>query len=376
MKIIFIAINGYQMPYSRIRCYHFANILNSYGIKTEVISYHDYMCSKYDPIQMLDMGDKDKLRVSFKVLPRLLKEKGNIFYIQKLHYHAALPFVLSRLGRNRFILDYDDYDFDRFFFFGRKYLNKLFFGETASEKITQKIASKAKACVVSSKYLYYYIKQFNKNVSYVPTGVDTEYFNLERTRPNSKITFVWTGQIWGELIYNNLIYIIDCFSKLQGCSCLVKMRIIGMGGFISKLKKYIYDNYSELDIEIIDWVHPTEMPKYLISADIGLLPLIPDSLNKHWMESKSPTKLFEYMAMKMPTVASSFGEVKYIIEDGKDGFLAKTKDEFVYKMKLLVEDEKLRRIMGEAARKKVEEKYSLHKLGKQIFDITQKVQRI
>jgi len=54
----------------------------------------------------------------------------------------------------------------------------------------------------------------------------------------------------------------------------------------------------------------------------GLLPLIQDT---KFNKSKSPTKLFEYMAMAKATVSSDIGESSYVIKDGDNGFLAKNK---------------------------------------------------
>ena len=47
------------------------------------------------------------------------------------------------------------------------------------------------------------------------------------------------------------------------------------------------------------------------------------------------------------------------IQDGQDGFLANTTAEWVEKVARLVEDADLRRRMGEAARRTVEQRYSL-----------------
>lgn len=357
------------MPYTRIRCYHFAEALRVYGVETKVFSYREHLASHYNGIQMLEVSDKEKVKFNLKAFFRLIRERDTVFYIQKVHYHSAMPFFLCRLGINKFILDYDDWDIDRSPFFNRAYLNRLFFGSDGSEQITGYMASRAMCCVASSKYLYDFLSQYNKNVSYIPTGVDTEQFKRREDKSNHKITFVWTGQIWGEVIYNNILYLLICFSEVCKQHNNIRFRIIGGGHLMPEVKDYVRNNYSRLEIEIIDWVQPEDMPNYLSSTDIGLLPLIHDIKNELWMKSKSPTKLFEYMAMELATVSSGIGEAKFIIEDGKDGFLAKTKEEFIEKMRLLVNNNELRIRIGKAARKKVEREYSLDVLGRRLFEL-------
>ncbi len=375
MKIIFIGINGYQIPYTRVRCYHFANILRKYGLETEVLSYQEHLSSQYNGTQMLQLNDREKLGLNLKAFRRLFKERDAIFYIQKVHYHSAMPFFLSRLCKNRFILDYDDWDIDRSPLFKKSYLNRFFFGCDGIEKITGTVASKALGCVASSRYLYDFLARYNKNVSYVPTGVDTEQFKASPARPENKITFVWTGQVWGEIIYNNILYLLVCFSEACREYGNIRLKIIGGGNWMYQVKDYIRRIYPHLDIEVIDWVAPQDMPACLSDADIGLLPLIPDADNELWMRAKSPTKLFEYMAMGLPTVASCIGEAEAVMENGREGFLVKDKEEFIEKMKLLISGRELRIRMGQSAREKVTREYSLEALGKRLFEFISKTTR-
>ncbi len=339
MKIIFIGINGYQLPYTRVRCYHFARILRKYGLETEVLSYQEDLSPQYDGIQMLRLADKEKLWLNLKALSRLLKNRNSIFYIQKVHYHSAMPFLLSRLGRNRFILDYDDWDIDRSPFFKKGYLNRLFFGADGAEQITGNMASRAAGCVAASRYLYHFLLRYNKNVCYIPTGVDTERLQPpSQIRSGNKVTFIWTGQVWGEVIYNNVLHLLACFAEVCSRYSDVRLKIIGAGALMPKVKDYIRNNLSRPDITVTDWVNPDDISAYLAQADIGLLPLISDVNNELGMKSKSPTKLFEYMAMGLPTIASCVGESQSIITNGRTGFLARDKEEFIARMKLLVEN--------------------------------------
>ena len=58
-----------------------------------------------------------------------------------------------------------------------------------------------------------------------------------------------------------------------------------------------------------------------------------------------------------------------IIKDGKNGYLAKTKEEFIGKMISLIQDAGLRQKMGENACKTIKEDYSLEILGKRLYEV-------
>jgi len=103
------------------------------------------------------------------------------------------------------------------------------------------------------------------------------------------------------------------------------------------------------------------MPAFLKSIDVGLLPLI--QADDPWVNSKSPTKYFEYLASGLPTVASPTAELRRFIRDGENGFLAGSREEFIDKMMLLAEDACLREKMGRSARELAEREFSIESLG-------------
>lgn len=74
--------------------------------------------------------------------------------------------------------------------------------------------------------------------------------------------------------------------------------------------------------------------------------------------------ILESWAMSKPVIASRVGGVPYIVADGKDGLLYEWGDidALAQKIELLLENEELRKRMGEAGRKKVEENYTRTKV--------------
>ncbi|MCD4655600.1 glycosyltransferase [bacterium] len=78
-----------------------------------------------------------------------------------------------------------------------------------------------------------------------------------------------------------------------------------------------------------------------------------------WVRSKSPTKLFEYMATGLPVVADAIGEVRHVLESGISGFLAANQEEFNRAMIDLCRNHRRRLEMGIAARKRVATNFSI-----------------
>ena len=89
--------------------------------------------------------------------------------------------------------------------------------------------------------------------------------------------------------------------------------------------------------------------------DIGVMPLFEDE----WSRGKCGLKILQYLAVGVPVVATPVGINADIVEDGVTGFRARTPEEWVERILELAADPALRRGMGLAGRKTVEETYSM-----------------
>ncbi|MDD5557606.1 MAG: glycosyltransferase [bacterium] len=368
MKVVFISIHGRQMAYSRVRCYNFAAILRGRGFDAEVLTFQENFSPWVKDDGMLRLGDREKCIQTGRALARLFPMRDAILYTQKAHWHAAAPFLLKRLGINRFILDYDDWDLDRSPFFGRDFLNRALFGATGMEPITAAVARRADACVASTSPLLALMRSYNASSFLISTGVDADRFKRKRRPPDSPLTIMWNGKVWGKVLYENLCFALDCYSMVRRLHPTLRFIIAGDGAWMGRVREYA-GSEGIGGVEFPGWIEPDRMPESLERVHIGLLPLIPDRENAEWMKCKSPTKLFEYMAMGIPTVASRFGEVRAIINDGVEGFLASGRDEFISGLRLLVEDPALRERMGAQAREKVAERYCHRAMGDELVKV-------
>ena len=65
------------------------------------------------------------------------------------------------------------------------------------------------------------------------------------------------------------------------------------------------------------------------------------------------------MALGIPTIATAIGANFRVIEDGVSGYLVRAEVEWVDRLEKLARDPALRKLIGQAARKRVEERFSI-----------------
>ncbi|MFA5725872.1 MAG: glycosyltransferase family 4 protein [Candidatus Omnitrophota bacterium] len=364
MRIIFITREGYNLSGARVRCCGFARELARYGLETRVFSFADNLGAPYGENEF-KMGIAKKLKYNILAYKELRGGLGkdDVIFMQRLNYHSLAPFLVSLFKKNKFVFDCDDWNIRED---PRYYLG--FYPSSKMEYLTRKIARYSTACITASRFLEHYLGRFNKNTHYLPTGVDIEDFNPDKypCRDDPAVVFSWIGTAYHKEMGDNLKFMLDCFSFLAGKYDNISLDTAGTGKYFQEFKSCAHGSRYKERIKVRDWLNPAQIPAYLSGIDIGLLPLIQDT---NFNQAKSPTKLFEYMAMAKPVVSSRIGEAKEVILDGVDGFLASTKDEFIEKMSLLIENTVSRRQMGEIARQRIAGSYSLSGLGEKLCGI-------
>ena len=77
-----------------------------------------------------------------------------------------------------------------------------------------------------------------------------------------------------------------------------------------------------------------------------------------WVKGKCGLKGLSYMSVEVPTIMTGVGVNTEIIEDGVNGFIANTREEWVNKTLLLIDSFELRRTLGRKGRETVEKYYS------------------
>jgi glycosyltransferase involved in cell wall biosynthesis len=363
MKVIFITREGYDLPGARIRCYNFAKELSRRGIDAEVLSFSDTLGAR-DGARESQLRISEKIKYNYMAFRKLIRNKETIFCLQRFNYHSFAPYLASFFNKNKIVLDLDDWEMREN---PRYYLG--FYPSSKAHYFMRDIARRSLFCIGASRFLQEFLLQFNKNIYYIPSGVDTRVFKPPiKALTGDKIMISWLGTFHRKEYIENIKFATDCFCLLRKKHPHIYFEITGDGIYKDDLKKLVSRN-NDNHIMLKGWTAPDKVPEYLGSIHIGILPVASDT---KFNRAKSLTKLFEYMAMGIPTVSTGIGEVLNIVRDGENGFLAKTKEDFIDKMELLIENADLRQNIGEKARHSAEECYSLEVLGQRLYEILKK----
>ena len=121
--------------------------------------------------------------------------------------------------------------------------------------------------------------------------------------------------------------------------------------------KFICDRFLHFDglpVVALRWTRATEAAE-IAAADIGIS-WIPDD---DWSRGKCGLKVLQYMAAGLPVVANPVGVHAEMVRHGETGFLADTAEEWVDAVGRLARDPDLRRRMGAAGRRLLEDRYSV-----------------
>ena len=95
-------------------------------------------------------------------------------------------------------------------------------------------------------------------------------------------------------------------------------------------------------IKYVDW---KKLPKIISNIDINIAPIKKNIFN----EAKSENNWVEAAMVKIPTVASNYGEFKHVIIHNETGFLCSDNREWYKSLKTLIKNEDLRKTIGENA---------------------------
>jgi glycosyltransferase involved in cell wall biosynthesis len=92
-----------------------------------------------------------------------------------------------------------------------------------------------------------------------------------------------------------------------------------------------------------------------------------------WVKLRSHLKVRQFMSVGVPCVASPVGIIPELIQDGVNGFLAGSEQQWIEKLSKLIDDPGLRRRMGERARATIQERYSGQVWSKLVAQVLREV---
>jgi len=256
------------------------------------------------------------------------------------------PAIVERLiaarGRPPIVFDFDD----AIFLPNVSDANRLIGVLKRPQKVAAIIRS-SDHVITGNEYLAAYARRFSSAVTMIPTSVDTDRFvpaarqgDNGRDRGGDPIVG-WIGSPTTSGYIRGLAPVLRRAHQQQPFT----LRVSGVGDRF---------DIPGVPIEYEPWSLEREVALFN-TCDVGVYPLADDE----WSKGKCGFKALEFMACGVPVVAAAVGVNRVIVEDGQNGFLAATEDEWVDKLVRLLRDAALRRRFAETGRRTVQERYSV-----------------
>jgi len=198
-----------------------------------------------------------------------------------------------------------------------------------------------------------------EKIRLIPHGVDVSRFSHRRKSSTGTVRIAWFGRIDRD---KGIITLLKALSHLTEYNNLELL----IGGDPSDDPRYYrelvdYTRAARLpEVKFVGLIQ--DPPSFLRQADIFVLPSLKETFGIVNLEA---------MASGLPVVASSVGGVLDIVVDNETGFLVHPGNslELAEKLKLLINDAKLRQRMGCKGRERAEQLFSIDHVFSRVLDM-------
>lgn len=337
MKIFLFSKYGKQGASSRMRTLQFLPFFSEQiDIEVNSLISDDALNSKYS-------NKKYSLSTSIQLyLARflwLLKiTKADRLWLEKELFPWAPAWLeLIFLARRPYMIDFDDAIFHKYDKH-RLGMVRCFLGRKID-----RLMAKSALVVAGNQYLgQRALDAGAKRVEIIPTVVHLARYAAKdwSEQPVEPMIIVWIGSPsttkYLQLLERPLAQLSQKYSL---CVRLIGAAPITLQG---------------CQVEQLPWTADTEA-ELVRSGDIGVMPLE----DGFWERGKCGYKLIQYMACGLPVVATAISANFEIVDQGINGFLVKTEQEWFDRLDRLLSDRLLRQHLGTAGRKKVEQQYCI-----------------
>ncbi|MBA4416993.1 MAG: hypothetical protein C0392_03635 [Syntrophus sp. (in: bacteria)] len=311
MKIIFF-IQGFHVAASRYRVLQYLPFFKDSGIETEVFEF--------------PQGVKGWAAL-FPVLKR-----ADVIFVQRKRLPLYMLLLLRRMGKKIV------YDFDDAVMF-KNSLSEMPYSTRRQMSFKRQLRY-TDLVIAGNEFLRSEAKKHHSRVRVLPTPVDRERYKEKSYIRKDKVNIGWIGD-HGSIHYMESYK--DVWEELGRRHRNVTLTII-------------CDTFIETrDIETrkVPWTYEKEIAD-LMDLDIGVMPLFDDL----WSQGKCGFKIIQYLGVGVPVVCTPVGINRDVVEDGVNGLWAYTKDQWLEKLSILIEDHALRERMGRAGRTKIMDQYT------------------
>jgi len=339
MKVLYLTKYSRNGASSRLRSYQYFPFLEEKGISVTVSPFfdEDYLINLYSGKRIAKLKLLKFYLTRFRTLFSIYNYDRIVIEKELFPYFFSWFEKVLHLLEVKYVVDYDDAIFHNYDLSANKLISFLL-----KNKINN--VMKYSGCVVAgNSYLAKRAKDSGAGkVVVLPTVIDVNAYNVKKKDANSKIVIGWIGS---PSTFKYVKKYTAVFSKLLH-NQNVELHIVGA----------TEDLGLGTNVKYLKWTEEREA--HLISQfDIGIMPLE----NTPWELGKCAYKLIQYMGCSVPVVASAVGMNNEVVDEGINGFLVHSEEQWLDRLNQLIEDSELRESLGKKGRIKVESEYSVQK---------------
>jgi len=194
-------------------------------------------------------------------------------------------------------------------------------------------------------------------VSVVSNGLDLYQFRYTPPRAETTARIIGVGSLFPVKRWDRLI---EAAQALKAQGLAFKIQIVGDGPLMGELREQVRRLELFESVELLG--HRAEIPELLTDA----------SFLVHTSDSEGcPNAVMEAMACGRAVVAHDAGDIPWLIEDGKTGFVVRRGDQtaLVQRMASLLENPDLSLEMGKRGRARAEGQFGLGRLVSETLDV-------
>ncbi len=157
-----------------------------------------------------------------------------------------------------------------------------------------------------------------EKVVVVSNGVDIELFNPEQHKPKRIFPGFTVGFVGALYARQGVDLLLEAVCDLRKSGLDLSVVVVGEGFMYEAWKDLAQSLGIAANVTFVGQVPWSEVPSYITGFDVAYTGQTQLPVGKMY---HSPLKLYEYMAMAKPVVASAFEDAQRVIEEGNTGFL-------------------------------------------------------
>jgi len=160
----------------------------------------------------------------------------------------------------------------------------------------------------------------------LPNGVDVDFFSPDQVDPVRFFDFPVIGYVGAVIDRQGLDVLIRVLAELKREGVYVGLVIVGEGAYREDLTELAEKLNLAEQVAFVGQVPREDVPKHIAGFDFGYSGQV--ILNEGLLGKMyhSPLKLYEYLAMGKPVIASAYEDAEKVVRNGETGFLFKSGD--------------------------------------------------